>query len=1060
MAVLLLLLLCAAGGLGKGAKRRVNVRYPVRLLTPSLGAQFNANVTRDRLVCFGNRDYSEPTYIQSLLCMLSMVPVPYGKQGQAGATPGLSSSCHGIWGSRSVIVDAVGAVEFLKVGTLPAETNFIDDHVALNVTRWLELPSMYSNQHQREIKQIPAEPIYLCARSNDWRGGGAHFSISFRPVYIRERDRNECLKKTLLHVASLLAVSSAWLLPYVAAIVVASVTYALGINKFIIVLGFSCCFVCMAPLMLTKKNRHLASLYFKYFFTRIQAEETRMVIKQRLPVFQALFFSSVVMCVGSAGSFIIYSYFGIDRDTRNTMLKVTMGISSSWFVFFLCRSFERFFRDWLWLAMSVGLAQLLDGHLNPLSRDEFMVVTILVSYLAKRSAPKILLLARRNNRVNKLLNRITTISANTTVVQLLGGAFALKKSGSADDTPAIERRLSSLDHDESYERNQLDVSGNSAAEGDDEEDEDEDEDGDADEDDDDGEEGEEDDERDAELTTAEAVTNKSIAESLSRRNSPAPERQSREDLWTMDRQAASSAESSRRRLGEELGEDLSAFALFASPVAAASTASAGGDGEHSQSEENLFSSRTPTTSLGRGQLEVLNVGHRSVALSVLGSVAIDGRRVWIPLATTEGDMNLLENLRLGLLVLGEVVSKDYPPMADYRRIVAHANFVTMHDAASFKSWTQQRGSLDVLRSLGNSTPFAGSNSNTAELVSISPRVSGRKVTFFFKFAQTAPPNKSTAGRCLQCAQRVLVAVKEQFRSVISSISIDPASVTMGPCNEFYPHVGIQSQLELSPAGIFATPASVGGASFSAKLWAAHKAYQRLVSQQQHRGRLEIPEGTRVIMGTVSAVLTAIGLSNRAAFDASSFDLDLLQSPSTSGRDGGLEDDEDDDEDQEEADDDDDDEMVADNDEAAERLANSKSPTPNFSRLSATTPASQEGTTRGGPLTLFLSMPMLFSSLSLSDATGGKDRGGLSTGSIPDMAHDEGENKRGATKCLRMLLGYNSGDDAAGYDERTINKDLTAAMCAVVGAAYVGFLQRFSESIYFKASSLAGEEEDE
>jgi hypothetical protein len=210
------------------------------------------------------------------------------------------------------------------------------------------------------------------------------------------------------------------------------------------------------------------------------------------------------------------------------------------------------------------------------------------------------------------------------------------------------------------------------------------------------------------------------------------------------------------------------------------------------------------------------------------------------------------------------------------------------------------------------------------------------------------------------------------------------------------------------------------------------------------------------MGTVSAVLTAIGLSNRAAFDATSFDLDVLQSLTTSGGDGGLKDDDDEDDDQEEEEevgDDDDDEMVADSDGT---LSNIKSPTRNFSRLSATTPASQASTTTGASLTLFLSMPMLFSSLSLSDTTGGKDRGGSSIGSLSDMTHEEGENKRGATKCLRMLLGYN-GDDA-GCDERTINKDLTAGMCTVVGAAYVGFLQRFSDSIYFKASSLDEEVE--
>jgi hypothetical protein len=89
------------------------------------------------------------------------------------------------------------------------------------------------------------------------------------------------------------------------------------------------------------------------------------------------------------GSYVIYTYCGIDRELRNLLLKITIGIASSWFVFFLCRSFERFCRDWVWVPMSVCLAQLLDLHLNPLSRDEVVVSTLLISLGVSLSFPRI-----------------------------------------------------------------------------------------------------------------------------------------------------------------------------------------------------------------------------------------------------------------------------------------------------------------------------------------------------------------------------------------------------------------------------------------------------------------------------------------------------------------------------------------------------------------------------------------------------------------------------------------------------------------------------------------------
>ena len=349
--------------------RKVHISYPVDLL--GLGSDtYSGNLTQDKLTCFGNRDYGVPTYRETILCMLR---IPMGLD------------CNSIWGSRSVLVEAIGSVEILKLNRLPAGSVF-NEYISLNATRWLELPSTSSTIFQREIKHVPAEPIYLCARSNDWTGASASFSITFRPAFVRERDRQLCHSKTLIHVLLVIAMSSAWLLPYLVAAVVATLSFNHGIKIMLAILFFSCSILTLAPFMLTKKNRHVARLYLKYFFTRIQAEETRMVIRQRLPVFQALFFSSALVCLGSAIAYITFTFCGVSRESRNTLLRITVGLASSWFVFFLCRSYERFCRHWMWVPMAVGLTQVLDLHLNPLSRDEAVVSALLIS-LAGRWIP-------------------------------------------------------------------------------------------------------------------------------------------------------------------------------------------------------------------------------------------------------------------------------------------------------------------------------------------------------------------------------------------------------------------------------------------------------------------------------------------------------------------------------------------------------------------------------------------------------------------------------------------------------------------------------------------------
>ena len=75
--------------------------------------------------------------------------------------------------------------------------------------------------------------------------------------------------------------------------------------------------------------------------------------------------SVVPPCALDQWELSIYSYFGIDREFRNTLYKCTMAMSAAWLIFFLCRTFERFFRKWSWVLMTLVLTQLLDLHLKP-----------------------------------------------------------------------------------------------------------------------------------------------------------------------------------------------------------------------------------------------------------------------------------------------------------------------------------------------------------------------------------------------------------------------------------------------------------------------------------------------------------------------------------------------------------------------------------------------------------------------------------------------------------------------------------------------------------------------
>eukprot|EP01032_Pedospumella_encystans_P038698 gene38698-43858_t len=224
--------------------------------------------------------------------------------------PGTSSYCYSVWGSRTVEVEVAGSIEFLKVAKLPHETTStknISPHkeylldnaysLELSTTRWLEMHSIDPRTSIKKTIQIPAEPIYLCARSTDWQGRNTAFTVSF-----------------------------VWFVPYFAALVAAVLVYEHGIKIMLTLFMFSTCLVCLTPLMFTKHNRQSARVYFNYFFTRIQAAQMRQHIMKRLPVFQALFFSSLLIFCGFGAVYGAYYYDFMEREFRNSCLKTILSV--------------------------------------------------------------------------------------------------------------------------------------------------------------------------------------------------------------------------------------------------------------------------------------------------------------------------------------------------------------------------------------------------------------------------------------------------------------------------------------------------------------------------------------------------------------------------------------------------------------------------------------------------------------------------------------------------------------------------------------------------------------
>jgi hypothetical protein len=246
------------------------LQYPVKLLPPVTGNSFSGNLTAsDSFYCFGNQDYHPPTYLESLWCLSNLNRVLFPSK----------SSCHSLWGSRSVTISVSGSVEFVQTQQLPRESLQM-----LNVTYWLHLNSdishhyqsqshIFSEQEQQlvsvsEIKQIDALPFYLCARNNHWQKSiEGKFSLKLRPAFIRVRSKAICLRKLVFGGLYLIGLSISWLSPLLKTSWATYYAFMNGLQIFILLVTISIVTLLSTPFILTKQNRTYVRHAYQLFFS-------------------------------------------------------------------------------------------------------------------------------------------------------------------------------------------------------------------------------------------------------------------------------------------------------------------------------------------------------------------------------------------------------------------------------------------------------------------------------------------------------------------------------------------------------------------------------------------------------------------------------------------------------------------------------------------------------------------------------------------------------------------------------------------------------------------------
>jgi hypothetical protein len=78
--------------------RRSHFQYPVEFLSVAAGNSVSSAVSKDKLLCFENRDYDEPSFADLALCILGTIPKLAGHLSDI-------TSCHSILGTRTVKIE-------------------------------------------------------------------------------------------------------------------------------------------------------------------------------------------------------------------------------------------------------------------------------------------------------------------------------------------------------------------------------------------------------------------------------------------------------------------------------------------------------------------------------------------------------------------------------------------------------------------------------------------------------------------------------------------------------------------------------------------------------------------------------------------------------------------------------------------------------------------------------------------------------------------------------------------------------------------------------------------
>jgi hypothetical protein len=295
------------------ASMKIDLTYSVSLLPPVTGKYFSGHVSKNQLLCFGNQDYHEDTYLESFLCMTqwrydSDLP---------------SKSCFGIWGTRNVVVEVDGSVEFIRVKKLPRESGEVDK-TTLEAEHWLYLSNIFENKPARETVRVNAEPIYICARSNLWgvTNATSSFNLQFRNAFIRYADRKFSLQQTFVQSLLTFGMSLPIISPVIGSLTAARAAYVYGLNYFIAIFFTCLAFLLSAPVIFTSKSRQTTRAAFHLlYFSRGEVED----ITQRVwLLYQSFYLSSLLVCVGSISSYVMFSILGIERELRNDIIRVRL----------------------------------------------------------------------------------------------------------------------------------------------------------------------------------------------------------------------------------------------------------------------------------------------------------------------------------------------------------------------------------------------------------------------------------------------------------------------------------------------------------------------------------------------------------------------------------------------------------------------------------------------------------------------------------------------------------------------------------------------------------------